>query len=517
MVGGEGLAVRAGGNGRKVAKFAAWFAPPSLICYFDKNTIFSKITIKFSSAAARPLFSTSSLTLPTSSVLHSHASRSRPPSNAPYSLSAFYSPSPSVSLPLHSLSLSLLLSSSLMSSPYPSIMASNPDVLLHDKTSAVYYLAFRGQPTLTRVPPPARDAVFSPSPPSSSSPLPHEFTIPPSLPHVTSGESPSLAGVEISMESSPIPIKWFRLSKGDSCISILLATGSVVGLYSASPDSLRPLSRKLSAALLSFRSRTTTIAVIASPDSTSLPPSPPPHPSNPAAAIASDGSADYGERTKDAHKFAALVYSLARDVRFYASARTSLLRDVAAYKRLVSVASGAASFSPPSSSPVRQPGPPLPLPTAASSTRARLAAASAHVAAAALVLPTLVALTKRIAAALEISTVGIGPSKTASRALEKANLKYGGDVSRVLDYSRTLLVCPDVPTLLAALEIARVKCRKPLVRAKLDSLVGAPLRGGFRHAVLNVALPVPGTVPGSSGGVHICEIQLATEAFYAVG
>ena len=70
-------------------------------------------------------------------------------------------------------------------------------------------------------------------------------------------------------------------------------------------------------------------------------------------------------------------------------------------------------------------------------------------------LPSLVEICKALAGSLGMEEVGVGPVKDAGAALRKAEKKYEGDVLKVTDYCRALLVVKDFPTLLALLELAR--------------------------------------------------------------
>ena len=78
-----------------------------------------------------------------------------------------------------------------------------------------------------------------------------------------------------------------------------------------------------------------------------------------------------------------------------------------------------------------------------------------QIAQASVALPSLVEICKALAGSLGMDEVGVGPIKESSSALRKADKKYGGDVLKITDYCRALLVVKDLPTLLAVLELAR--------------------------------------------------------------
>ena len=62
-------------------------------------------------------------------------------------------------------------------------------------------------------------------------------------------------------------------------------------------------------------------------------------------------------------------------------------------------------------------------------------------------LPSLVEICKALAGSLGMEEVGVGPVKEVSSAIRKAEKKYEGDVLKVTDYCRALLVVKDFPTL----------------------------------------------------------------------
>jgi len=100
---------------------------------------------------------------------------------------------------------------------------------------------------------------------------------------------------------------------------------------------------------------------------------------------------------------------------------------------------------------------------------------------------------------LGMEEVGIGPVKESSAALKKAEKKYEGDLLKVTDFCRALLVVKDFPSLLALLELARDSFGPLIRRVKLSSLKPDhnPKPGGYRDCIINVELKG-----------HICEIQV---------
>lgn len=92
-----------------------------------------------------------------------------------------------------------------------------------------------------------------------------------------------------------------------------------------------------------------------------------------------------------------------------------------------------------------------------------------------------------------------GPVKEVSAAIRKAETKYEGDVLRIKDYCRALLVVKDFPTLLALLELARDSFGPLIRRVKLSTLKSehVALPGGYRDCKINLELKD-----------HICEIQI---------
>lgn len=114
-------------------------------------------------------------------------------------------------------------------------------------------------------------------------------------------------------------------------------------------------------------------------------------------------------------------------------------------------------------------------------------------------LPSLVEICKALAGSLGMEEVGIGPIKETTAALKKAEKKYDGDLLKITDFCRALLVVKDLPSLLALLELARDSFGPLIRRVKLSSLKSdhGPLPGGYRHCIINVELKE-----------HICEIQV---------
>jgi hypothetical protein len=114
-------------------------------------------------------------------------------------------------------------------------------------------------------------------------------------------------------------------------------------------------------------------------------------------------------------------------------------------------------------------------------------------------LPSLVEICKALAGSLGMEEVGVGPVKEPEAAIRKAEKKYDGDLLKVTDYSRALLVVKDFPSLLALLELARDSFGPLIRRVKTSSLKSnhKPKPGGYRDCIINVELKG-----------HICEIQV---------
>jgi hypothetical protein len=137
------------------------------------------------------------------------------------------------------------------------------------------------------------------------------------------------------------------------------------------------------------------------------------------------------------------------------------------------------------------------LPEFSSMTKTQVAQALVKQAEAAL--PSLVDICKALAGSLGMEEVGVGPVKEASAAIRKAEKKYGGDLLKVTDYCRALLVVKDFPSLLALLELARDSFGPLITRVKMSPLKSdqKPKPGGYRDCIINVELKG-----------HICEIQI---------
>lgn len=114
-------------------------------------------------------------------------------------------------------------------------------------------------------------------------------------------------------------------------------------------------------------------------------------------------------------------------------------------------------------------------------------------------LPSLVEICKALAGSLGMEEVGVGPVKDVSAAIRKAEKKYEGDVLKITDYCRALLVVKDFPTLLALLELARDSFGPLIRRVKLSTLKSdrSSMPGGYRDCKINLELKE-----------HVCEIQV---------
>jgi len=114
-------------------------------------------------------------------------------------------------------------------------------------------------------------------------------------------------------------------------------------------------------------------------------------------------------------------------------------------------------------------------------------------------MPSLVEICKALAGSLGMEEVGIGPIKEIQASLKKAEKKYDGDLLKITDFCRALLVVKDLPSLLALLELARDSFGPLIRRVKMSSLKSdhKSLSGGYRHCIINVELKE-----------HICEIQV---------
>lgn len=137
------------------------------------------------------------------------------------------------------------------------------------------------------------------------------------------------------------------------------------------------------------------------------------------------------------------------------------------------------------------------LPAYAKMTKAKIAEAMVKKAEEAL--PSLVEICKALAGSLGMEEVGVGPIKEPAAAIRKADKKYEGDLMKVTDYCRALLVVKDFPSLLALLELARDSFGPLIRRVKLSTLKSdhKALQGGYRDCKINLELKD-----------HICEIQI---------
>lgn len=132
-------------------------------------------------------------------------------------------------------------------------------------------------------------------------------------------------------------------------------------------------------------------------------------------------------------------------------------------------------------------------------TMTKTQVAKALVRQAEIAMPSLVEICKALAGSLGMEEVGVGPIKDASAAMRKAEKKYGGDLLKVTDYCRALLVVRDFPSLLALLELARDSFGPLITRVKMSTLKmdQKAKPGGYRDCIINVELKG-----------HICEIQV---------
>lgn len=114
-------------------------------------------------------------------------------------------------------------------------------------------------------------------------------------------------------------------------------------------------------------------------------------------------------------------------------------------------------------------------------------------------MPSLVEICKALAGSLGIEEVGVGPVKDPRTAIKKADSKYAGDLLKVTDYCRALLVVKDFPSLLALLELARDSFGPLIRRVKMSTLKSdhKSKPGGYRDCIINLELKD-----------HVCEIQV---------
>jgi len=114
---------------------------------------------------------------------------------------------------------------------------------------------------------------------------------------------------------------------------------------------------------------------------------------------------------------------------------------------------------------------------------------------------------KELATTLGVKEYAVGPVKDARSALRKAEEKYEGDVLKVTDFCRALIVVEDIPTLLALLELACDSFSSLIRRVKLSTLQTsrASKPGGYRDCIINIELKD-----------HICEISVHLQPMWAV-
>jgi hypothetical protein len=122
-------------------------------------------------------------------------------------------------------------------------------------------------------------------------------------------------------------------------------------------------------------------------------------------------------------------------------------------------------------------------------------------------LPSLMEICKALTASLGIEEYAMGPVKDAKSAMRKAEEKYEGDVLKVTDFCRALIIVEDFPTLLALLELACDSFSPLIRRVKLSSLqtYRASKPGGYRDCIINIELKD-----------HICEISVHLQPMWAV-
>jgi hypothetical protein len=113
--------------------------------------------------------------------------------------------------------------------------------------------------------------------------------------------------------------------------------------------------------------------------------------------------------------------------------------------------------------------------------------------------PAFVDICKAIAGELGIEELGIGPVKAAPVALRKAQRKYEGDLLKVTDYCRALLIVDDMAALLGLLELIRDSYGTLIRRVKLSNLKADTQAkpGGYRDCIINIEV-----------NEHICELQI---------
>ena len=114
-------------------------------------------------------------------------------------------------------------------------------------------------------------------------------------------------------------------------------------------------------------------------------------------------------------------------------------------------------------------------------------------------LPSLAEICKALAASLGISEYAVGPVKEVGLAMSKAEVKYNGNVLKVTDFCRAMIIVDDIPTLLALLELATESFSPLIKRVKISTLqtYRASKPGGYRDCIINLELKD-----------HVCEIAV---------
>lgn len=107
-------------------------------------------------------------------------------------------------------------------------------------------------------------------------------------------------------------------------------------------------------------------------------------------------------------------------------------------------------------------------------------------------LPSLAEICKALAASLGISEYAVGPIKEVGSAMSKAEVKYDGNVLKVTDFCRAMIIVDDIPTLLALLELATESFSPLIKRVKLSTLqtYRALKPGGYRDCIINLELGI---------------------------
>ena len=114
---------------------------------------------------------------------------------------------------------------------------------------------------------------------------------------------------------------------------------------------------------------------------------------------------------------------------------------------------------------------------------------------------------KSLAGNLGVEELGIGPIKEAATALRKAQRKYDGDLLKVTDYCRALIIVDDMAALLGLLELMRDSYGDLIRRVKLSTLKkGQKAKvGGYRDCIINMEV-----------NGHICELQVHLRAMWEI-